>query len=203
VFAILPTAKGLMGKLGINTGGYRTTWLAGAYDPRQALDPRMRALVQANIDHIYAEFVAKTAQARQMEVAQVDALGQGRIWTGAQAQQRKLVDRLGDFNDAINEARQLLTKRGLPGSSASAPLPIRYLGPQVSAIEAVVDRYLPKSQWLLGDVRSQWLQALWGPGAAPVAQLSSIGEDLLWLQDVLSQSRPFAAVAHCMCQVAP
>jgi protease-4 len=204
VFAILPTAKGLMGKLGINTGGYRTTWLAGSYDPRQALDPRMRALVQTNIDHVYAEFVAKTAEARHMNVAQVDELGQGRIWTGAQAQQRKLVDRLGDFNDAVGEARQLVNKRASSASAAATPLPIRYLGPKVSAIDAVVDRYLPKSQWLLGDGQLKWLQVLAGNGSAtPVAQLGVLGGDLLWLQDVLSQSRPFAAVAHCMCQLSP
>ncbi len=204
VFTMLPTAQGLMGKLGINTAGHRTTWLAGAYDPRQALDPRMRALMQANIDHIYAEFVAKTATARQMNVAQVDALGQGRIWTGAQAQERKLVDRLGDFNDAVNEARSLLAKRGPTGSSTAAPLPIRYLGPKASFIEVFIERYLPKAQWLFGDAQLQWLQVLAVSGAAsPVAQLGGLGDDLLWLQGVLSQSQPFATVAHCMCQVAP
>jgi protease-4 len=204
VFAMLPTAQGLMDKLGINTGGHRTTWMAGAYDPRKALDPRMRSLVQANIDHVYAEFVAKTAQARQMELVQVDALGQGRIWTGAQAQQRKLVDRLGDFNDAVNEARNLLAKRGPTGSSTAAPLPIRYLGPKVSAFEVFLERYLPKLQWLFGDSLSEWLQSLVMYGAAsPVAQLGGLGPDLLWLQGVLSQSQPFATVAHCMCQIAP
>jgi protease-4 len=139
-----------------------------------------------------------------MNVAQVDELGQGRIWTGAQAQQRKLVDRLGDFNDAVGEARQLVNKRAPSASAAATPLPIRYLGPKVSAIDAVVDRYLPKSQWLLGDGQLKWLQVLAGNGpATPVAQLGVLGDDLLWLQDVLSQSRPFAAVAHCMCQLSP
>ncbi|MDH4481724.1 MAG: signal peptide peptidase SppA [Rhodoferax sp.] len=203
VFAMLPTAQGLMGKLGIHTGGHRTTWLAGAYDPRQALDPRMRALIQANIDHIYAEFVAKTAQARQMDVSEIDGLAQGRIWTGEQAYQRKLVDRLGDFNDAVLEARNLLAKRGTSGSSTEASLPIRYLGPQVSVLEGVVDRYLPKSHWLLGDARWQWLQALVPGSVSPEVHLGALGEDLLWLQDVLSQSRPFATVAHCMCQMTP
>jgi protease-4 len=164
----------------------------------------MRALMQSTIDHIYAEFVAKTAHARQMELAQADALGQGRIWTGAQAQERKLVDRLGDFNDAVNEARSLLAKRGATGSSTAAPLPIRYLGPKASFIEVFVERYLPKAQWLFGDAQLQWLQVLAVPGAAStVAQLGGLGDDLLWLQGVLSQSQPFATVAHCMCQVAP
>ncbi len=203
VFAMLPTAQGLMGKLGIHTGGHRTTWLAGAYDPRQALDPRMRAVIQANIDHIYTEFVAKTAQARQMNLSEVDALAQGRIWTGEQAHQRQLVDRLGDFNDAVHEARTLVTKRGASGSTAEASLPIRYLGPQVSVLEGLVDRYLPKSQWLLGDARWQWLQAFLTGSASPEVHLGALGDDLLWLQDVLSQSRPFATVAHCMCQMTP
>ena len=91
-----------MRKLGVNTGGYRTTWLAGAYDPRKTLDPRFQAMVQSAIDHIYADFIGKTAQARKLDVAQVDALAQGRIWTGAQAQAHRLVDHVGNFNDAVD-----------------------------------------------------------------------------------------------------
>lgn len=206
VFAMLPTGKGLMGKVGINTGGYRTTWLAGAYDPRQALDPRMQALVQANIGHVYAEFLGKAAKARQLDVAQVDELAQGRIWTGAQAQQRHLVDRLGDFNDAVVEARLQVAKRRPLGAApdASEALPIRYLGPKSSVLEAFAEKYLTRAVAMVGDLQA--LGSLTQPPAAVSAQAlqwGAVADDLLWLQEVVNRRQPFAAVAHCMCQVRP
>lgn len=207
VFAMLPTGKGLMGKVGINTGGYRTTWLAGAYDPRQALDPRMQALVQANIGHVYAEFVGKAAKARQLDVAQVDELAQGRIWTGAQAQQRQLVDRLGDFNDAVVEARLQVAKRRPLGAAADpseAPLPIRYLGPKSSALEAFAEKYLTHSLAMVVDLPTLGsLTSAPTVASAQALQLGDVADDLLWLHEVVNRRQPFAAVAHCMCQVRP
>ncbi len=220
VFAILPTGKGLMGKVGIHTGGYRTTWLAGAYDPRLALDPRVQALVQANVSHVYSEFVAKAARARQLPTAEVQALAQGRIWTGAQAQQRHLVDQLGNFNDAVDVARQLLTQRKPSARAARAPLPIRYLAAPVSALETLAQRWLGQFGGALGETRLQaWVvaavSALGGgadtnpgaqalaEGAVTAASLRSFGKDFLWLHGVLVQGQPFGAVAHCLCQMAP
>ena len=216
VFAMLPTGKGLMGKVGINTGGYRTTWLAGAYDPRDTLDPRMQALVQATVSHVYAEFVAKAAQARQLHVTQVETLAQGRIWTGAQAHERHLVDRLGNFDDAVDEARQLLRQRQAPSDAPSKPLPIRYLGPKVAPLEALAQKWLGQAAGAWGAAQAQRpaAGAAWAVASAfapvagaemgsAVALLGSFGDDFLWLQDVLAQRQPFGAVAHCLCQVTP
>lgn len=208
VFAMLPTGKGLMGKVGIHTGGYRTTWLAGAYDPRLALDPRMQALAQSSVEHIYADFIAKVAHTRQLDVASVDTLAQGRIWTGAQAHARKLVDRLGSFDDAVDEARaRVATQAGAQtgAKAGGAPLPIRYLGPKPSVLEAYAQKFLP--QWAGAMVAAQ---GPWPMAAAVAAAsgndadvLSAIGQDLQWLQGVLAQRQPFGAVAHCLCQMEP
>lgn len=204
VFAMLPTGKGLMGKLGINTGGYRTTWLAGAYDPRQALDPRIQRMAQSSIDHVYAEFVGKTSKARGLDAVRVDELAQGRIWTGAQAQQRKLVDRLGDFNDAIDEARHLVAKRAPDGSAPKQDLPVRYLGPKVSALEVIWSKYFAASLGTWAQLPAAWSGAVLSPGIATQAmQWSAVEDDLLWLQDLVARRAPFAAVAHCMCQLTP
>ena len=104
VFTLLPTAEKALDKLGVHTGGAPTTWLGGAYDPRRAIDPRFAALVQSSVDHTYAEFIAKVAAARQRTPAQIDAVAQGRVWTGAQALERGLVDRLGSYGDALDAA---------------------------------------------------------------------------------------------------
>ena len=205
VFAMLPTGKGLMGKVGINTGGYRTTWLAGAYDPRLALDPRMQALVQSSVEHIYSDFIAKVAQTRGLDVVRVDALSQGRIWTGAQAYERKLVDRVGSFDDAVDQARQRVAKRKGFDALSAAALPIRYLGAKPTALETFVQKVVPRWGGTLGATRAQW--PLGGAVLAAVGDeagvLAAIGRDLQWLQEVLAQRQPFGAVAHCLCQVGP
>jgi len=206
VFAMLPTGKGLMGKVGIHTGGYRTTWLAGAYDPRLTLDPRMQALAQTSVEHIYSDFLAKVAQTRQIDLAHVDALAQGRIWTGAQAQTRKLVDRLGSFDDAVNEARQRVAKHAGTGEGVdAASLPIRYLGSKPSVLEAIAQKFLPQGGAALGAVLGQGplTSAAMASGSSEAVLLGAIGQDLQWLQEVLAQRQPFGAVAHCLCQVMP
>jgi protease-4 len=206
VFVMLPTGKGLMGKVGIHTGGYRTTWLAGAYDPRLTLDPRMQALAQTSVEHIYSDFLAKVAQTRQIDLAHVDALAQGRIWTGAQAQTRKLVDRLGSFDDAVNEARQRVAMRAGAGNGVdAASLPIRYLGSKPSVLEAIAQKFLPQGGAALGAVLGQGslTSAAMASGSSEAVLLGAIGQDLQWLQEVLAQRQPFGAVAHCLCQVMP
>lgn len=104
VIAMFPGFSGALGKLGLHTGGYTTTWMAGAGDPTRPLDPRLKQVIQAGIDHTYAEFTGKVAAARQRPQAEIDAVAQGRIWTGAQALERGLVDRTGSFGDALAAA---------------------------------------------------------------------------------------------------
>lgn len=105
VFALLPTAEGLMDKLSVRVGGTATTWLAPGFDPRRPLDPRFGQMVQSVIDRIYADFTAKTAAARKLRPDGVEPLAQGRVWTGAQARERGLLDRLGSYGDALDAAR--------------------------------------------------------------------------------------------------
>jgi protease-4 len=104
VFAILPTADKVVDKLGIHTAGVTTTWLADAYNPLRPLDPRFGQVIQSSINHIYDEFTTKAAIARRTTPEKIDAVGQGRVWTGGQAKERGLVDRLGSYGDALQSA---------------------------------------------------------------------------------------------------
>lgn len=105
VVGMLPTAEAALAKLGLKTGGVATTWLGDAYDPRRGLDPRFEKLIQQAIDHTYADFVAKTAAARKRTPEQIHEVAQGRVWSGAQAAEHKLVDRVGTWRDALAAAR--------------------------------------------------------------------------------------------------
>lgn len=111
VFGILPTVDGSLDKLGIHTGGTATTWLAGAADLRRPLDPRLGAMVQNTIGYMYRQFLDRVAHARHMQVEQVDAIAQGRVWTGRQAHARGLIDAYGNLEDAVHIAAKLAKLR--------------------------------------------------------------------------------------------
>ena len=203
VFAMLPTGEGLMSKIGVNTGGYQTSWLAGAYDPRKALDPRMQSLVQSSIEHVYADFIGKVSQTRKLELANVDDLAQGRIWTGAQAVDHKLIDRLGSFSDAVEEARVLVAK--LEGAKKSdKELPIKYVGPKTSPIERFAQKFLGQFGWVAGESMAipTW-SVMSGHSGPDALLLNNLGQDLSWLQTVIEKKQPFGAAAHCLCNVSP
>ena len=204
VFAMLPTGEGLMSKIGVNTGGYKTTWLAGAYDPKKALDPRMQTLVQSSIENIYADFIGKVAKTRKLDVAKVDELAQGRIWTGAQAEQHKLVDRLGSFNDAIEEARNRVAKLEGQSPASAKDMPFKYSGPKKSPIEKIAQKFLGQVGWTSNEHPglSDWVQ-LTGLLGSDAVLLQTLGQDLSWLQSVLAKKQPFGAAAHCLCEITP
>lgn len=195
VFGLLPTAEGAMAKLSIGTGGYRSTWLAGGYDWRQPLDPRMRELVQQGINHIYDDFIGRTATARKLDVKAVDDIAQGRVWTGQQALDRKLIDQVGSLKDALAAAREI--------AKVDASLPVRYRtakpsSPLAAILEALNARV---STWLGGAVdeavdRNATLSAL--KIADPVAR--DVAGDLLWLREMISARKPYGSVVHCLCE---
>jgi protease-4 len=101
IFGLFFTAPNGLDKLGIHTGGVGTTPIAGAFDIRRPLDPNVGVMIQAVIDKGYRDFVGGVAQARGKSFADINAIAQGRVWTGAQALQRGLVDQLGGLQDAI------------------------------------------------------------------------------------------------------
>lgn len=104
IFGLFMNIPEAMGKVGLNTDGVGTTWLAGAFDPTRALDPRIGELIQQVINNGYANFIGRVAEARGQEVEAIDKIARGRVWSGAQALERGLVDRLGSFDDAIRSA---------------------------------------------------------------------------------------------------
>jgi protease-4 len=191
VFTLLPTAEKTLDRLGVHTGGVTTTWLGSAYDPRRAIDPRFAALVQSGVDHTYAEFIAKVAVARQRTPAQIDEVAQGRVWTGLQAHQRGLVDRLGSFGDALQAAAQ----RGKLPSTERGDFRITYLEREPGRWQQVLE--------LLGGSVSMAL-ARFTDAQVPVAGLPlqtarEMQNELLWLAELTQQRRPYALAVHCLC----
>jgi len=191
VFTLLPTAEKALDKLGVHTGGVTTTWLGAAYDPRRAIDPRFAAVVQSSVDHTYADFIARVAAARKRSPAQIDAVAQGRVWTGAQALQRGLVDRLGSYRDALVVAAQ----RGkLPGAD-NADFRITYLEREPGRLQQLLE--------LIGspvlEVLADQVRASWPNSGLPLQAARELQHELVWLADLSQQRRPYALAVHCLC----
>jgi protease-4 len=104
IFGLVMTVPDTLAKLGIHTDGVGTTPLAGTLDIRRPLSPQLEAIITSVIKRGYGEFIGKVAQARGKTPAEVDAIAQGRVWSGAQAKERGLVDKLGGLDDAIAAA---------------------------------------------------------------------------------------------------
>ncbi len=193
VFAILPTAEKALEKLSVNTGGYTTTWLGGGYDPRRALDPRFEQLIQGSISNIYNEFTTKAATARKTTPEKIDAVAQGRVWTGAQAKERGLIDRTGSFTDAIKSA------------AAKAKLPedvrITYIEPEPSKFERILQQFGVDASATMSTLASQFNLRLI-PAGIPNGAVNEAQKDLLWLSEMSDKSRsgmPFMVLTHCLC----
>ncbi len=104
VFAVLPTFPRALEALGINTDGVKSTPYSGEPDILGGLGSETRQLLQISVEDIYGRFIAMVAASRNLPLAEVDRIGQGRVWTGATARQLKLVDELGGLDAAIAEA---------------------------------------------------------------------------------------------------
>jgi protease-4 len=104
IFGIIPTFENSLKKLGITTDGVKTTPLSGQPDVFGGTSPQVDSILQASIEHGYAEFIGRVAAARKMTPQRVDEIGQGRVWDGGTARQLGLVDRFGTLDDAVAEA---------------------------------------------------------------------------------------------------
>ncbi|MFM2398192.1 MAG: hypothetical protein RL341_349, partial [Pseudomonadota bacterium] len=192
VFGMLPTAEKALEKVGVNSAGFGTTWLAGAYDPRRALDPRFAQVVQTAINHIYADFTTRVAAARKTTPEKIDALAQGRVWTGAQAKERGLLDKTGGFGDAITAAAQL-AKLDVKETR------VQYIEQEPGKFERLLAQFGGAVAQIVGAQLSEQL----AHAGLPVGAAAEVGKELGFLAQLanpaLSGSKPLQAFTHCLC----
>ena len=104
IFGAFPTLDKSLDALGVHTDGVGTTALAGAMRIDRPLDAITARAIQSNIDNGYRRFLNVVASGRKMDIAAVDKIAQGQVWSGKTAQEIGLVDKLGGMNDAIKAA---------------------------------------------------------------------------------------------------
>jgi protease IV len=107
IFGLYYTIPNTLAKFGVQSDGIGTGPMAGAFDITRPLDPNVAVVIQAIINKGYHDFVGNVAKARGKNYAAVDAIAQGRVWTGQQALDRGLVDQLGSLRDAVSDAASL------------------------------------------------------------------------------------------------
>lgn len=97
---------GTMNKLGVNVDGVESGKFAGMLSPVRPFSDEERARVMQQMQFTYDTFVEKVAESRASTPEKIDAIAQGRVWTGRQARDLGLVDELGGLRDAIEIAKQ-------------------------------------------------------------------------------------------------
>ena len=108
VFGIIPNMQGFFNKkLGITFDGEKTHQFADLMSLNRPLREDERLIIQQWIDDFYQGFTERVAEGRNMSLAQVDSVGQGRVWTGTDALAIGLVDELGGLEDAVSAAAEL------------------------------------------------------------------------------------------------
>jgi len=104
IFGLFPTAPRALDKIGVNTDGVGTTPLSGELRLDRPVGPAAATLLQATIERGYEDFLARVSKGRNKSRDDVDAVAQGRVWSGRDAKDRGLVDQLGSLDQAIAAA---------------------------------------------------------------------------------------------------
>jgi len=152
---------GTLDKLGVHTETIASGKNADLGSPFEPFRPEQRARLMAYMRGFYDDFVLKVATSRRRSVEQVDAVAQGRVWTGQQARQHGLIDVLGGLDTAVAIAKE---RAGIP---ADEDVELVGYPPRRTFIEALSDRFGTSSAgiWtqLAGGFDGRALAALTAP----------------------------------------
>jgi protease-4 len=183
IFGLFPDVSAAADKIGVHSDGTTTTWLAGAMDIARPLDPKLGEVIQSAINHGYQNFIGKVAESRGKTVEEIDTIARGRVWSGAQALERGLVDQLGSFDDAIAKAAEL--------AKLGTDYQVAYIEKPKEGLEAFLEA-------MSGSAARAFVQAL-GLSSTEQRLLGQARQDLKFLEG--HEQRPFAIYAHCFCEV--
>jgi protease-4 len=185
VFAGIPTFSRSLAKLGINVDGIGTTALSGSTQLDRPMSADAGRLIQITVDHAYEEFLARVAKGRGKTREAIDAIAQGRVWVGGDARQQGLVDRLGNYDDAVTEAA---TRAGL-----KAGYGVRRIEPELSWAQQLLFQLRST-----GDSMLQRIGLARSGAAQLVERLKPLDLELArWAR----LSSPNSIYAYCFCTI--
>lgn len=171
VFGAFPTLQKSLAKLGVHTDGVGTTELAGAIRIDRALPEKAARVIQMSVDHIYQEFLKIVAQARGTTPDAIHQIAQGRVWTGATAQDIGLVDQLGSLDDAIEAAAELASLTDYGVQEITKPL-----SPGEAFMQEVLNGVSIGPKHLVNSLVPSSLRASIAPLVKPFALMSEMND---------------------------
>ncbi len=190
IFGMVPNITRTLDKVGVHTDGVGTTRFAGAFDISRPMDPAVARTMQSVIEKGYADFTGRVAAARHQSVEAIDAIAQGRVWSGAQAKERGLVDAFGGLKDAVAEAASR-------AKLADGKYRLRYVEKPASPFAQFVSGLSGSraGAWLLGD--SSLARVLLARTLPQTEQQLQMVQDAA--ERVRSGQAPVQTLAYCFC----
>ena len=107
IFAAFPTISRTLDKVGVTVDGLGTAPLAGEFRLDRPVGADAARLIQSSIEHGYEQFLTRVADGRKRGRDDINAIAQGRVWSGTDAKRLGLVDSLGGLDDAVQAAARL------------------------------------------------------------------------------------------------
>jgi len=184
IFAIIPTLNRTLAKVGVDVDGIGTAPLSGQLQLERPLNNDARAFLEDTVDHGYDEFVAHVAAGRHMTAQQVNAIGQGHVWSGADGARIGLVNHLGSFDDAVKAAARL---------AKISDYKVQFIQPEVSWAEELA---------LSLETRAARVYLASDPGARSAALIAERLDPLAREVEHLSRwMLPNRVYSYCFCTV--
>ncbi|MFZ5636262.1 MAG: signal peptide peptidase SppA [Pseudomonadota bacterium] len=190
IYGMIPTFSRTLEKIGVRTDGVATTPIAGAFDVTRPLSPQTAQVMQTVIEKGYRDFTGRVSEARKKPVADVDAVARGRVWSGAQAKERGLVDAFGGLQTALNDAAKRVKLGDKPGT-----YDVRYIEHEPTPFE----------RWFGGFASSGVGRALLGRSDFARDVLAKVApqaeRDLKFIERAASANGKLQtqAIAYCFC----
>ena len=156
IFGMITTFEDSLSSLGIHTDGVATSQWAGI-SVAKGLTPEIKSVIQRHIERGYHDFISLVAKERDMSLEEVDAIAQGRVWSGRKALELGLIDELGDLDNAVAKAAEMADL-----AEFDSQIIEQELSPQELFIQemfASAAAYLPQSSMgnsIIEQVLTQW-----------------------------------------------
>ena len=162
VFGILPNAKEFLEeKLGVTTDVVKTGKYSDILTVTRPLSDFEKQIFQKSVEEIYETFTKKAAQGRGMPIEDLKAVASGRVWSGVEAKEKKLIDVFGGLEDAINIA---VNKVGIEDDYK-----VNYYPKQKSMLEQFLEEFG-------GEVRYSFMKNEFGQLAPYIQKLKELEE---------------------------
>ncbi|WP_227593062.1 signal peptide peptidase SppA [Kangiella spongicola] len=187
IFGMVPTFEEPLNKIGIHRDGVGTTKWARSFDVMSGISDDLKEVIQTNIEKGYDDFLSLVAEGRDMTKAEVDAIAQGRVWSGEDAHRLGLVDKLGDLDDAIDSAAKLAN---------ISDYEVRFVEREISPTEQMIREIMQNTEAQASMQSASNLSAKTNP------MIHALGQQLKEVYTLINNyNDPNHAYLHCMCEV--